>query len=97
MKRLVTIIAAIAAAAMAFTACNPKEEPVKVKTEITGFNDFVIPADGGSQTFTVLGAEAWTISKSGLDWLSVSPVSGKAEEKVTVTISADKNTGENRE
>ena len=97
MKRLVTIIAAIAAAAMAFTACNPKEEPVKVKTEITGFNDFAIPADGGSQTFTVLGAEAWTISKSGLDWLSVSPVSGKAEEKVTVTISADKNTGENRE
>ena len=41
---------------------------------------------GGTQTFSFTSNEAWTITSSSADWLSVSPDSGSGDAEITVTV-----------
>lgn len=97
MKRLISIILSVAVASV-FTACkddydgwlpdNPDKPHI---TEIISPTDIKIDAAGTPQTVTVALNDDWTITNIPY-WLTVSPTSGKAGEKVTVNISAESNT-----
>lgn len=97
MKRLFSIILSVAVASV-FTACKDDydgwipENPDKPHiTEIISPTDIKIEAAGTPQTVTVALNDDWTITNIPF-WLTVSPTSGKAGEKVTVNISAESNT-----
>lgn len=97
MKRLISIILPVAVASV-FTACKDDydgwipENPDKPHiTETISPTDIKIEAAGTPQTVTVALNDDWTITNIPF-WLTVSPTSGKAGEKVTVNISAESNT-----
>ncbi len=54
-----------------------------------------IPAEGGSKTITVTATDAWTITKTDADWLTIAPESGVAgQTEVTFTAEAATSTNE---
>ena len=97
MKRLISIILSVAVATV-FTACKDDynglvpENPDKPHiTEMISPTDIRIDAAGTPQTVTIALNDDWTITDIP-SWLTVSPTSGKAGEKVTVNILAESNT-----
>lgn len=68
---------------------EPEKNPsITVNTDLTTFN---FEAKAESVTFNVLANYDWTITKTGLEWCSVTPESGEADDLVTVKIAPQDN------
>lgn len=84
----------IVAAMFAFSACQPKEEVVDPKVEVSQ-SEITSEAAGASFDVTVTSNVDWIAEIENNDkWVTVEPAEGKAgETKVTVTVK--KNNGDN--
>lgn len=89
-------IVLLAVTALVFSCANQQEEE-KESVQVSGLPESLafaaIPAEGAS--FTIESNVAWSISKTGLDWLTLDPMRGNAAHGVqTVTITAAENKDE---
>lgn len=83
----------IVAAMFAFSACQPEEEKVDPKVEVSE-NEFTTEAAGGSFVVTVTSNVSWMAEVNNQDkWVTVEPAEGEAGEN-KVTVSVMKNIGE---
>ena len=84
-------------AAVLSVACKPDpitpEDPA-AEIKITGAtNTITLLAEAVPVTFKVQGNYDWTVEvESNKTWIDVSPLTGKANEEVTVKVTADNNT-----
>ena len=78
---LTVVLAALAA------SC---QKPVEPAVTLTSSPTATVPTEGDVVTITFTSNVAWT-AKSDQSWLTVSPASGEAGEKITIKASAMKN------
>lgn len=77
-------------AACALVSC---EEDIEVNLDVTP-KEVVIPAEGGSGSFTLTSPVPWTAEPSE-DWVKISPSSGdQVDVPVVITVSANANPSE---
>jgi Leucine-rich repeat (LRR) protein len=77
-----------------FTRCSDddKEEPVVIPTSLTiDKASFLVDASASKESFVVSSNKDWT-AKTESSWLTLSPVSGKADSRLSVEISISANT-----
>ena len=74
----------VAAIALVVASCGKKAEVTLASNEIE------LPAEGGTTQMDVMSNADWSVSL-GLDWLTVSPMSGNGNE--TLTLTATPNVG----
>ena len=88
------LIASLAAAAALFVSCTQELQPVSTLTGLEVSNDYVtIPTEGTAVTISVTGEEAWKAEvPEKATWLTVSPTTGAAGQKVNVSLSATAST-----
>lgn len=70
--------------------------PIVVNFEIGGLDKNSIEFSGdatGTKTFTVKCNSDWTATADGLDWLQLTPLSGKAGEQVEIQVTPSVNEG----
>lgn len=70
-------------------------DPVPAVTITVSNDTLTLPADGGSQTFTLTANHEWGLASTPDNWLSVSPTSGLSSSSataITVTATANPNT-----
>ena len=87
------------AAAMAFVACEQKEDFGTPEISISA-GEIVLSGEAGDTTITVTATRDWTVTvdEAAAEWLAVDPVSGTAStQPATVTLSYFSNDGYDRE
>ena len=87
------------AAAMAFVACDKKEDFGTPAVSISA-SEIVLSSEAGDTTITVTATRDWTVTvdEAAAEWLAVDPVSGyPSTEAQTVTLSYFSNDGYDRE
>ncbi len=92
MKKFLLAIPLLAAIAI---SCQEKPEEVKesVKIEGIGTSVEIAATPEADVTFTIETNVDWSIAKTSLDWLTISPMKGIAKEGVqTIALVADNNT-----
>ena len=73
-------------------SCAEEEKGTEEVVDINGLSDIRLSYDGSENaTFTVSSTRTWSVSKSGMDWLTVTPVSGGSGKLATVTVKAEAN------
>lgn len=86
------LLALMALPGLALTSCADDEKGTEEVVDISGLSDIRLPYDGTQDaTFTVSSTRTWSVSKSGMDWLSVTPVNGGSGKRATVTLRAEAN------
>ena len=81
------ILAALAASMFLMVGCNEEEELGTLGNIQVSDTYVSLPLSGGSKTVTVNATDAWSITSTIPDWLTVSPTSGSAGQ-TSITISA---------
>ena len=81
------ILAALAASMFLMVGCNENEELGTLGNIQVSDTHVSIPMSGGTKTITVNATDAWSITSTIPEWLTVSPTSGSAGQ-TTITISA---------
>ncbi len=100
MKTLSKIASALALVAALFACEKPVEQkPAEDFLKVEGLqSETVFTYESADPvTFTVEASKNWTIGKKNLDWLTVTPANGAANQKVTVTMTAQDNGETDRE
>ncbi len=100
MKTLNKIASALAMLATVFACEKPVEEkPAEDFLNVEGLQAETVFTYESAEavTFTVESSKTWTIGKKNLDWLTVTPANGAANQKVTVTMTAQDNGETDRE
>ena len=82
----------IATVLVAALAVSCKKAPVEDQLTLSTPTSVTVPVEGDVASITFSSNVAWT-AKSSESWLTVSPASGEAGEKITVKASALKNEG----
>lgn len=87
-------ILALMCLAALLCGCRQTQEEVKESVEVTGLQEAIafpaVPAEGAS--FTIESNVAWSIHKTGLDWLTIEPMRGNpGSEPQTVRLTAAEN------
>lgn len=73
-------------------SCAEEEKGTEEVVDINGLSDIRLSYDGSENaTFTVSSTRTWSVSKSGMDWLTVTPVNGGSGKLATVTVKAEAN------
>ena len=74
------------------TSCAEEEKGTEEVVDIKGFDDIRLSYDGSENaTFTVSSTRTWSVSKSGMDWLTVTPANGGSGKLAVVTVRAEAN------
>jgi len=82
----------IATVLVAALAVSCKKAPVEDQLTLSTPTSVTVPVEGDVASITFSSNVAWT-AKSSESWLTVSPASGEAGDKITVKASALKNEG----
>ena len=82
----------IATVLVAALAVSCKKAPVEDQLTLSTPTSVTVPVEGDVASITFSSNVSWT-AKSSESWLTVSPASGEAGEKITVKASALKNEG----
>lgn len=73
-------------------SCAEEEKGTEEAVDIKGLDDIRLSYDGSENAmFTVSSTRTWSVSKSGMDWLTVSPANGGSGRLATVTVRAEAN------
>ena len=73
-------------------SCAEEEKGTDEVVDINGLSDIRLSYDGSENaTFTVSSTRTWSVSKSGMDWLTVTPANGGSGRLATVTLRAEAN------
>lgn len=97
--KLRNLFCGVMAAAMAFVACDKKEDFGTPEVSISA-SEIVLSSEAGDTTITVTATRDWTVTvdEAAAEWLAVDPVSGyPSTEAQTVTLSYFSNDGYDRE
>ena len=97
--KLRNVFCGVMAAAMAFVACDQKEDFGTPAISISA-SEIVLSSEAGDTTITVTATRDWTVTvdEAASEWLAIDPVSGTAStEAKTVTLSYFSNDGYDRE
>lgn len=97
--KLRNVFCSVMAAAMAFVACDKKEDFGTPAVSISA-SEIVLSSEAGDTTITVTATRDWTVTvdEAAAEWLAVDPVSGSpSTEAQTVTLSYFSNDGYDRE
>ena len=82
----------MALSGLALTSCSEEEKGTEEVVDIDGLSDIRLSYDGSENaTFTVSATRTWSITKDGLDWLSVTPANGGSGKPAVVTLKAEAN------
>ena len=74
------------------TSCAEEEKGTEEVVDIKGLDDIRLSYDGSENaTFTVSSTRTWSVSKSDMDWLTVTPANGGSGRLATVTVRAEAN------
>ena len=94
MKKILLAIPLLAAIAI---SCQEKVQEEKESVKIEGIGDTVdfAATPDAAVSFTIETNVDWSIAKTQLDWLSISPMKGTAKDGVqTIALDAENNTAE---
>lgn len=92
MKTYSVNVAALLCAAVMFVGCNRNDEPVKTDLNVSGIETtFEFEAEAEPVSFSIYSDKDWRIETADLGWLAVSPLSGKADANVIVTMTPEAN------
>ena len=97
--KLRNLFCGVMAAAMAFVACDKKEDFGTPAVSIIA-SEIVLSSEAGDTTITVTATRDWTVTvdEAAAEWLAVDPVSGSpSTEAQAVTLSYFSNDGYDRE
>lgn len=94
MRRLLKLVSLtlMALSGLFLASCAEEEKGTDEVVDINGLSDIRLSYDGSENaTFTVSSTRTWSVSKSGMDWLSVTPANGGSGKPATVTLRAEAN------
>ena len=94
MKTIAKFLLAIPLLAALAVSCKEEQQVVKESVKIEGLQDAVqiaaVPEN--DITFTIETNVDWSIAKTNLDWLTISPMRGTAKDGIqTIALVADNN------
>lgn len=97
-KHFATLVSTLLVGVLAFSCSNAKDPVEPDKLTVEGIaHELTIPYDQTEKiSFTVTSNISWSISKSNLDWISISPMSGGAGSAVEVSLIPKANDGDAR-
>ena len=94
MKRFTTLLLALPLIAGLASSCQEKPQEPKESVKIEGIQDAVTiaAAPEADFSFTIETNVDWSVAKTDLDWLTISPMKGTAKDGVqTISLVAENN------